>query len=284
MADLTVDTQRDSRDPDRSSWEVVSGQDVMLGSFCTLNSQSHGTSANRGRVEQYTGINGEFPVGFHPERQSGVVTGEDPVLASAYLAPRIVSVPVTGLTGDRTDILLEVYVTAGGTFTLTRPAAPNNEPVGVVINFFSSAIAEVFFFGFAAQAALSLSGGTQKLMHLGCFGPYAAASGNVATGIPLPCHGRFLTVFGTVARIPTDADCSHSFNLEIGGTNVTGGVVTWLFSDALGAKLAGTSITAANEFHSGDLLDIEVVVNTAGTATDPGLLNLYATYETLPGL
>jgi hypothetical protein len=121
-------------------------------------------------------------------------------------------------------------------------------------------------------------------MYLGAFGPYAAGSGNVATGILMPCHGRFLTVYGQVARIPTDADTSHSFNLEIGGTNVTGGVVTWLFSDALGAKLAGTDVTAANEFHSGDALDIEVVVNTAGTATDPGLMNLFATYETLPGL
>lgn len=284
MADLSVETDRNYRDPTFSSWEVVATKTVVKGSFCTLNTQSHGTSGSRGRIQQFTGAAGEFPIGFHADRRSGVVTGEDPVLAGAQLTPDIIDVPVTGIAGDRTDLLLEVYVTAGGVFTLTRPAAPNDEPVGVVLRYHSTALAGVYFFGLAAQLALALAGGTAHLMHLGSYGPYAAGSGNVATGIPAPCHGRFLTVFGQVARIPTDGDCSHSFNLEIGGTNVTGGVVTWLFSDALGAKLAGTAITAANEFHRGDLIDVEVVVNTAGTATDPGLLNLFATYETLPGL
>jgi hypothetical protein len=285
MPDLTKDTDRDYRDPKFSSWEVVSGQTVVKGSFCSLNTQAHGTAANRGRIEQYTGAAGEFPIGFHPSRKSGVVTGESPVLAGAHLDPIVTQLPVTGLTGDRTDIMLPVYATAGGTFTLTRPDAPNNRPIGVVLNFVSSSVAEVYLLGLAAQLAMSFAGASgsgTELWNMGTIGVGLAASGNLLTGLIAPFAGKFLSVFAVCVIGPTDADVDIDANLEIDTVNVTGGVIELVTADVAGDKKSGTAITAANVFSKGAVIDVDGVVNTAGTASDPGLYNLYAVCERTP--
>jgi hypothetical protein len=104
------------------------------------------------------------------------------------------------------------------------------------------------------------------------------------TGIGAPCHGRILSVYAQCVEANTDADVSSTINLEIAGTNVTGGVVTLAFGDTEGDKKAGTDVTAANIFHEGDAIDVELTVGTAGTNTDPGLYNLFVEYETLPGI
>lgn len=69
------------------------------------------------------------------------------------------------------------------------------------------------------------------------------------------------------------ASASQVLNLEIGATNVTGGVVTLTeaSTSALGEKTAGTAITAANVGTKTDTLSIEVAADgtvfTAGAGT-----------------
>jgi len=106
------------------------------------------------------------------------------------------------------------------------------------------------------------------------------------TGIEAPHHGRITRVYGIVSRAATDADVDIDINLEIDGTNLTGGVIEYLFSDAIGTKKAGTAITddGLNAFHEGSLIDVEAVVNTAGTATDVGQMAIYAEVQTDFGL
>lgn len=285
MTISSVEIDRDSRDATFSSWEVVATKTVYKGTGMTLNTQLHGTAASRGKVEQFTGAAGEFFAGFHPDTRSGARTGESPVLAGADLRDRIMTLTVAGLTGDRTDHLLPVYMTDGATFTLTRPTAGNASCIGVVINSLTSAAAEVLVFGMATRLAAFYAQDT-FLWHLGSF-PAFGATGNILTGIPAPCHGKFGTtagdVFAICAQDPADADVAIAVNLEIGGVDVTGGVVSLSAADTQGLKIAGTAVTGTNEFHEGDLIDVEFTTTTAGTAND-GHYNLYAKCYRLPGV
>ena len=69
--------------------------------------------------------------------------------------------------------------------------------------------------------------------------------------------GRILR-FDAVVMVAGAGAGSIAFNLEIGTTNVTGGVVTATLAAATaGAVLAGTAITAGNAFGATDTLSIE---------------------------
>ena len=84
-----------------------------------------------------------------------------------------------------------------------------------------------------------------------------------------------------VARLHVPAGGRWLVDVELDGTDVTGGVVTVATGDAIGDKKAGTAITAANEFAEGALLDVEFVVGTQMTA---GRFDLFVTVAPTIGL
>lgn len=283
---LAADTPRITSPASSTTAQVANTAVAYDGALLAMGTPQHATSASRGRVFPWTGALGEFPLGFcYQGKVTGDTSATPPNATSVWIADtRVNSCPVTGLAGTVADNMKWVYATADGTFTLTRPADPNGEPVGVTIQFQTSALCDVVFFGLGTKMAMSAAGGTKRTWCLGAVKPYRSASGNVMTGIVAPCHGRILSVYAECIAANTDVDVDSDINLEIGGTNVTGGVVELIYTDAAGDKKSGTAVTAANVFHAGDLIDVEVTVNTAGTATDPGLYNLYVEFETLPGL
>jgi hypothetical protein len=103
-----------------------------------------------------------------------------------------------------------------------------------------------------------------------------AGAGNAFTGFVARCHGAIISEYLVVAEVLTGGGASLTFNSEIGGTNVTGSAVVWTTANASGAKVAGAAVTAANVFHEGDLIDIEVALGTAGTG---GLATYVIEYE-----
>lgn len=270
----------------KASIQVVNAAVIYSGAAVALCAPTHGTAANQGRTKPWASLAGEIPFGFKILDQitgntspgAGVQIPE----AELDLGARIYeALTITGLAGDRTDTGKLVYMSDDNTWTLTRPAL--GIPFGIVLNSRSATTADVYMFSVENLLTLGMSGNGSYTWHLGCVTP-TGTTGNALTGIVAPHHGKITDFYGIVACDATDVDVDISLNLAIGGTNVTGGVITWLFSDAYGAKKAGTAITAANEFHEGDLIDVEAVYNAAGTATDPGLMNLYAKVEILPGL
>jgi hypothetical protein len=153
--------------------------------------------------------------------------------------------------------------------------------VGRIIAWRTSTYCDVLCWGVVGTDILSLAGQAQYCWLVGVVSGIAAAGGNVATGIVAPHHGKILQVYGIVVQALAGAGADISYNLEIGGTNVTGGVVNVVLASAQGAKIAGTAVTAENVFHEGDLIDIEVAVATASTA---GLVGIYAEIEKGLGL
>lgn len=263
--------------------EAVNAAEIYNQGFLMLGSRDHGSAAVIGRARAWNDEVGAIPFGFSTARTTGNTSASPIVKAEVDLQARVhTNVAVTGLTGDVTDTGRVVYATDDNTFTLTRPTL--GHPIGIVSRWISATNADVYFFSFGELCVLGMSGaGKPGLWLLGTV-TAGAATGNVATGIVATCHGRILQVYGIVVVEPTDADVVQTINLEIGGTNVTGGVVTFQFDSAVGAKLAGTAVTAANIIHEGDLIDIETVATVAGTTADPGLVNIYADVLVEPGL
>lgn len=245
--------------------------------------RSHATAASRGRAFPYTGADGEIPLGFSTSRQTGDTSATPIVEATADLSGRVhKNIAVTGLAGTVADNLRKVYaITDDNTFTITKPST-NALPVGVISRFISATNADVYFFGFDALCAIALAGGGQSTLLIGIANGLESA-GNHATAIVMSGHGRILSTFGIVYEPIADADATATFNLEIGGVDVTGGVITWATADALGDKKDGTAVTGNNVFHDGDTIDLECAAGTAGTAAD-GYMAVYAVVEWELGL
>ena len=71
-------------------------------------------------------------------------------------------------------------------------------------------------------------------------------------------------------------ELGKTLNLELGGVDLTGGVLSLGFGniDALADvdnKISATAITAGNEFNDGDLLDVELIAG--GTGLTAGIDN-----------
>lgn len=272
--------------------EVGNSQTMFAGGFAALADASHGTSDQRGRTKAWAAAVSEEFIGITKQNPASTVgssvgssspaAGTARVQAPLETAPTILQrYAVTGVSAQ-SDVGKSVYASDDATLTLTAPST-NAIPVGMITRWHVSTTCDVLIFGWALQRILALAGGNRQTMLLG-IGSAGAATGNMATGILMPFHGKIISCYGIVIVEPTDADVVQTINLEIGGTNVTGGVITFQFDSALGTKLAGTAITAANEFHHGDLLDIETVATVAGTVADPGLVAIYAEIERLPGV
>jgi len=90
-------------------------------------------------------------------------------------------------------------------------------------------------------------------------------NGDVLTAYPLTFAGTITAVDFAVTVPATTAAKLTSLNLEIGTTNVTGGVVALTSANCtpLGAQVAGSAVTAANTFVSGDTLSVESSATTA---------------------
>jgi hypothetical protein len=281
MTALAKDTPRESAGKLFIAPQAVNAAVLYAGSFAAGGAIDNGTAANVGRVLPWTKAAGQIPLGFCEQPVTGTGSVANRAIINAH--GRILNrVAVTGVSAA-TDVFRWVYLADDGTgFTLTRSGP--SIPVGIITDWFSSTTCDVYIFGFGELLLMQAGGGARFTMFLGCVGAGHTGAGNALTGIPMLQKGKIQAFYGIVARAATDADVDLDFNLEIGGTNVTGGVLEWLFSDAIGVKKTATAITAANVFHEGDVLDVEVVVNTAGTAADPGLMNLYIDVLIDPGI
>lgn len=98
-----------------------------------------------------------------------------------------------------------------------------------------------------------------------------AGDANIITSLPIGAMfgaGRILRFDAFVVVAGTGTGAAVDFNLEIDGTNVTGGVVSATLANTatVGAILAGTAITAANAFGASAVLDIEADHTTSFTA------------------
>lgn len=268
--------------------QIVNTSIMYKDAFTALCTPTHGTAASRGRVKPWSGAAGEMLLGRWGQGKTTGDTSASPIVNGQIQLDDVVleNVLVAGLASSEFQRDALNYVYAGddnmlASLTLTQPAAPNDKPVGMIWQGQSATRADVLIFGFRTRLFMEFC--SVQTWFLGVVGAETAAAGNLLTGIEMSLHGKFIDFYSICIEASTDADWTQLVNLEIGGTNVTGGVITQATADAQGEKQAGTAITAANEFHAGDLVDVEAATVTAGTANN-GRYGLYATVLLLPGL
>jgi len=85
---------------------------------------------------------------------------------------------------------------------------------------------------------------------------------------------KLLSVSLAITKLGTGAGATQNINLEIGTTNVTGGVVnpTLANTATLGALIAGTAITAANTGTASDTISVEVAAGGTVFTAGAGVL------------
>jgi hypothetical protein len=269
-------------DPTIHDGTLATGAVAYAGGYAMQCGISHVTAADRGYVRPWNDQAGAIPFGRINRGGTGLLTAARPPTASMDLTPHILkNIAVTGVTAI-TDVGRTVYMTDDYTFTITAvlsPAAPNI-PVGRIIAWRAATRCDVLMWGVVATDILAMAGAGFAQMVIPVTG-ICGAGANVLTGLVMPFHGKFTYMDATIAAVLAGAGADISYNLEIDGTNVTGGVVQCLLADTTASHKTGSAIIAANEFHQGSVVDIEVAVAAASTA---GLVNLIIGIERLVGL
>lgn len=102
------------------------------------------------------------------------------------------------------------------------------------------------------------------------------AAADLITNYTPGFKGKILSVSFATTTLGTGASASQVLNLEIGTTNLTGGVLTLLLADTdtLGKLTAATAVTAANSFSASDTISVEVAASGTVFTAGAGVLLL----------
>lgn len=199
---------------------------------------------------------------------------------------------VTGATAI-TDIGKFVYATDGQTLTLTQPTT--GLPHGIVVNWISSTTCDVYLFDYleAIKASMAKGNSMYEVLDIATITSNSLSSTSAGTFFTFPASYRHFKIISLHAQsVSFDTGIiagAQTLNLDIGGTNTTGGVLTLGFANCdaigdLGTAINATAITADNEVHQGDVLKLEVAASGTGfTAAKEGAFKVYAIIQVLPG-
>lgn len=247
-----------------------------------------------GKVEFADDAANLIPCGLVESPSDGIVahlTGDGTYKAVVH-GGIIVRWAVTGATAI-TDIGKFVYATDGQTLTLTQPAT--GLPHGIVVNWISSTTCDVYLFDYLESVRMSAASGNSMYEYMDIATvPSNALSGTSATTIfTFPASYKHYKIISLHAQaVSFDAGIiagAQTLNLDIGGTNTTGGVLTLGYANCdaygdCGTAINATAITADNEVHQGDVLKLEVAASGTGfTAAKEGAFKVYAIIQRLPG-
>jgi hypothetical protein len=274
---LSSSNSRPSKGADVLNTQIADAVQLYAGSLGGLRGPGHATT--QGYLDTFDNEAGMVPLGgFIHHQELGDTSASPPTRAAVTLCPGLYELAVTGA-ASRADIGKAVYATDDDTFTLTRPA--NGRALGVVLDWRTSTSCQVYLFGAQGLAPYT----TTEIVSLGKIDFATTADGDIRTSFPMPYSGKVLAFFGMVDAPCVGASGSILLNLEIGTTNVTGGVITYATgatTATLGQYLAGTTITAENQFSEGSLLSIEG--SSAAATRTSGTLDLFIKVERTPQL
>lgn len=240
-----------------------------------------------GYLVPYSGAAGESPIGR--------LIGQGSVLGDTSATPQpthdvalegyiLEAVPVAGastIASVGSVVFLNDTDNPKADLTLTRPT--RGIAFGRIVKFRSASEFDVRAYGMAELDALQ-GVGRREIIELGTFANVALADGDIVTGFKLPYRAKIISLHGQVLTAFTGSGGTATVNLEIAGTNVTGGtlVVSTAAGGTIGLILDAAAITAANVLSEGVALDVEVA--SAGGTQTAGSVRLYMVVERLPGV
>lgn len=182
-----------------------------------------------------------------------------------------------------TDRFKLVYPTDNSTLTITKPAAGN--PIGFTKLFKSSGVADMHLFSLEAAFMMQLMGAGAERENLGQVSSIAL-EGTSAIDLmtfSLPYKGKITAFYATLVHKDAGVVAgSQALNLDIGGTPLTGGVLTLAFGDAQGARVDSTAITALNTFTKDQAIKLQLAGGGTGfTAAQDSIYQIFVEVEHL---
>lgn len=128
--------------------------------------------------------------------------------------------------------------------------------------------------GSVANATLASTAGVSLLSVPIQLASMTTSAADLVTEILPGYKFKVLGVDFVTTTISTGSGASQTINLEIGTTNVTGGVVnpTLSSTNTLGKVTSGTAVTAANTGSSTDVLSVEVAASGTVFTAGSGML------------
>lgn len=276
MTALTELTTRLVQGASRLQYAVTDTEEVFMGGTVSLDT----STGNENRVKAFTGGADEIPLGFAQPGDTtlsadGSVTGNTAGTNNVtveLLESVLPDITVAGTTGA-VDVGRTVYELDDQDYTTVA----NGLPAGTLARHLTGTRFDLHLFSAAQRNTLALSGAAAGATILVASLDATSLTGNLLAGYILQGNGRITSTFAIVDVIIAGAGGDMDVNLEIGGANVTGGVIPVLTAGGTrAANLPGSAITALGAFSDGDLLDVEGVENVAITS---GRINLYIVVE-----
>jgi len=280
-----------SQDPSRTEYPIKNTEALQINALLALN-------MSNGKTEFMDDAASLLPTGLiiasNPGNTGDELTGNT---AGTYKSVSrgnltLKNVSVTGVTA-LTDVGKLVYATDGHTLTLTRPTT--GLPIGVIVAYVSTTYVDIHVFDFVQSWILSMASSAPTAYFRKSIGffPTNAIQGTNAADLRVETSYEHYKILSLHA-IPTSYDNAlvagaQDLNLEIGTTNVTGGVLSLAYTsfDAtgdMGTVINATAITAENEVHIGDVVTLELVASGTGMTADMhGAFEVFSICERLPG-
>lgn len=193
------------------------------------------------------------------------------------------NVAIAGI-GSKADIHKPVYPSDNQTLSITAPAV--GTPNGFVSDWISGTTGDLQLFSREGAVLLGLLGGakSREVMNISSKALEAAAA-TVIGRFTATNRGRITGLYAVLSAddagtVAGDVD----LNLQIGGVDVTGGVLPLAFGDTQGTKISAPAITALNVFNGGQDITLEIGVSTTPFTTEQlSLYHIYIEIEHLPG-
>lgn len=279
MAALSENLNRTVRTRIKQAFKIANTIQAFGGSFAALRTAEHATAASRGYAAPYNDAAGNLFLGGHFNRKILGDTSATPVPESdTTIEGEILKrVDVTGVSAI-TDVGKSVYATTDNDLTLTRGAI--NCPVGFIVRWHTGTSVDVLLFSAAEMAILTLSGCAGETILLGSIDA-GIADGAAISSWPAHFHGKITGTFAIQETINAGASPNIAADFTVGGSAMTGGIITIAGAGTAGAKVAGAAVTANNIFHEGDVITVSQTDN--GT-TDSGRYLVYIEVEKQIGL
>jgi hypothetical protein len=300
MTQLAATTNRKARSTSTQSFRIANAQQLYVGGYACLNSS--------GLLVPFTGANGQLLVGRIlggcQSASDGTLTllGDTsaivPPEATVLLEPEILEkVTVAGASTLALAMGKEVYLNATDNatadLTLTRPTT-GSQVLGVVVRWYSGSICDVLIPAYQSRFLASAVGngmGNTFNVHLGHVeaatgGPLSVAASQFGTKWRANFHGKIVSTFAYITGATlTGGPVTVTPTIDPGAVGspvaITGGAMVILVTAAAKSRIAGSAVTAGNEFHAGD--DIDLVTSTV-TAITGGGVDFWAVVEALPGV
>jgi hypothetical protein len=279
MADPTSVVSRDFKeDTNRGVFVIKNAEELVIGGLLALDTVT-------GKMEFMDDAEKLLPMGVAVKQAAGdneKLTGDSAGTYSVVARSGVIlsSVTVTGASAI-TDTLKFVYATDGDTLTLTRPTT--GLPVGFVKKWITSTTCDVQLFSIEASILQSQLGTVKKVL-LGRVNS-ASLEGTVAADLlswVAPYAGTIDSLYAYCEGFDDGVVAgAHTLNLEIGTTNLTGGVLPLGFADCdaiddLATKISASAIAGANRFKTGDVITCELIASGTGfTAAKNGVFAIY---------